>query len=106
MTRFDGKDYIIQWNNRFPLDRWWREKWKIPLFSKEHLEIDPISQVLEYIEDKEFESVSEKIKLEIEKEDRLKQTGKLINNVKTNSVSIDEFENINIGDLYDNIEIE
>lgn len=102
----DGKDQIIQWNNRFPLDRWWREKWKIPLFSKQHLETDPISQVLEYIEDKEFESVSKKIKLEIEKEDRLKQTGKLINNVKNSTVSNDEFANIDIGNLYNNIETE
>jgi hypothetical protein len=106
MTKSDGRDYVIQWNNRFPLDRWWREKWKIPLFSKQHLEVDPISQVLEYIEDKEFESVSEKIKLEIEKEDRLKQTGKLLSNVKNNSISDDELRNIDIGDLYSNIETE
>lgn len=106
MIKREGKEYIIYWNNTFPFDRWWREKWKVPMFSKQHLETDPISQVLEYIEDKEFELMSKKIKLEIEKEDRLKTTGRLINNVNSVTFSNDDFENLDIGNIYNNIETE
>lgn len=106
MNNHDAKIYIIQWNNRFPLDRWWREKWKISLFSKQHLETDPISQVLEYMEDKEFELSSERFKDEIEKEERLSKTGKLLNNTKNNSFSDEDFYKVDISELYDNIETE
>lgn len=43
--------FIIEWNRTFPLDRWWREKHSIPLFSQKHLEMCQLDIVYEYIED-------------------------------------------------------
>lgn len=63
------KDYLIWWNNNFPLDRVFREKYKIPFGSKQHLEHCQIDMLYDLLEDKLFsdfmeEQVKEKIDLE------------------------------------------
>lgn len=45
---------LLQWNITFPLDRWFREKYKIPLFSRQHLDTNPLDILAEYIEDEMF----------------------------------------------------
>lgn len=45
---------IVSWNNRFPLDRWWRMKHNIPFMSPEHRESSFIHQLIEFEEDKLF----------------------------------------------------
>lgn len=46
---------IISWNNRFPLDKWWRRKYHIPYLSSEHRKSTFYSQMFEYFEDKMLE---------------------------------------------------
>lgn len=48
---FRIKDDIVNWNNRFPLDHWWREKHKIPYLSAEHRESTFFGQYFEFYED-------------------------------------------------------
>lgn len=69
----NSNEFIIAWNNTFPLDRWWRNKWKVALFSKEHLEVDPINQILEWVEEKEFEKYAKEMDLAQDKKQRLDQ---------------------------------
>lgn len=45
---------VVSWNNRFPLDRWWRMKHNIPFMSPDHRESSFIYQLLEFEEDKLF----------------------------------------------------
>jgi len=46
------KQFVIEWNLKNPLDRWWREKHKIAFNSKQHREITPVDIVFEFVEDK------------------------------------------------------
>ena len=51
---------ILKWNNKFPLDRWWRKKYKIPYLSKEHREFCFYNQYFEFHEDIFFNKLSDK----------------------------------------------
>ena len=53
------REEIIEWNNRFPVDRWWREKHGIAFNSASHRETSFLDQLFEYQEDKLFLEVSE-----------------------------------------------
>lgn len=66
------KEYIRWWNVIFPIDRWWREKYRIPFGSKKHLESSFVDMLLEYYEDLEYrrirlESVNEEENGEVDK---------------------------------------
>ena len=58
-TTNDIKDYIYGWNIRFPIDRWWRTKHKIPMFSEEHRASCFIDQLIEFHEDRIFMKLNE-----------------------------------------------
>lgn len=47
----DVKKFMIRWNNRFPLDYWWRRKHNVPFLSQTHKEQSFLSQLMEYEED-------------------------------------------------------
>lgn len=42
---------IINWNIRFPIDRWWRNKHSVAFNSPEHRESNFIDQMYEYQEE-------------------------------------------------------
>ena len=46
---------IIDWDNRFPLDHWWRKKYNIPYLSAEHRKSTFFGQYFEYHEDQIYE---------------------------------------------------
>lgn len=48
----DVKSFMVQWNNKFPLDYWWRKKHSISFLSEEHKSASFISQLMEYEEEK------------------------------------------------------
>lgn len=54
------KNKIVRWNNNFPLDYWWRNKYKIPYGSEAHKEMSFIDMYFEYLEDKMLKELSEK----------------------------------------------
>lgn len=60
----DAKKFMIKWNNRFPIDRWWRSKHKVAFLSPEHKECSFLSQLLEYQEDLLFLELQEEKKTE------------------------------------------
>ena len=45
------KQEVLKWNNRFPIDFWWRRKHKIPFMSEIHRKTSLLAQVFEYYED-------------------------------------------------------
>jgi hypothetical protein len=51
------KKDIVSWSRNFPVDRWWREKHKIPFMSAAHREISFLDQLFEYYEDEMYESI-------------------------------------------------
>lgn len=62
MTIDEMKVFMVQWNNRFPYDRYFRSKHKIAFMSSEHRESSFIHQRLEYIEDLLFRESEKKEK--------------------------------------------
>lgn len=51
---------VADWNNRFPLDRWWRKKYNVSFFSPQHRKSTFFGQYYEYHEDRMFEDIIEK----------------------------------------------
>lgn len=45
-------NFLIQWNNQFPIDRWWRVKHNVAFGSIEHKQANFIQMFLEFREDK------------------------------------------------------
>lgn len=48
---------IVEWSEKFPCDRWWREKHNIPFMSTQHKEISFLDQLFEFYEDVLLEKV-------------------------------------------------
>lgn len=64
------KDFLIEWNYYFPLDRWWREKHNVAFLSEEHQKITQLQITYEYLEIELFNRFEEegKRRQELEKE--------------------------------------
>lgn len=45
------EEKVLEWNQKFPIDRWWREKHNIPYNSTAHREVSFLDQLFEYYED-------------------------------------------------------
>ncbi len=72
------KEYVFWWNNTYPLDRIWREKYKIPFGSKKHLRVDQVDILLDLLEDRVFrEYYSEKLEQK-KRFDEYEKTGSLL----------------------------
>ena len=57
MINEDVKNYIISWNYKFPIDRWWRKKYNKSFNSFDHRESSFLDQLIEFEEDKFFEEI-------------------------------------------------
>jgi hypothetical protein len=78
LSHSDIEYFLKEWNIKYPYDRLWRSKYKIPFHSKAHLEISPIDIYLDITEDKLIEKIkSEHIENLKNKEEYLK-TGSIL----------------------------
>ena len=50
-TLDDVKSFMLWWTRVYPIDRWWREKHKVPFNSQQHRAMSFIDMKLEYEED-------------------------------------------------------
>ena len=57
--KIDLKGEVIEWNSKFPVDRWWRVKHKIPFMSPIHREANFIDMLFEFEEDNLFNGFEE-----------------------------------------------
>jgi len=102
--KFDLKElktFIIKWNQFFPLDLWWRRKYKVAFNSPQHRAISPIDIAFEYWEEK---MLKKSVKLrEVEKKDLAdyKETHKMLKDKAFAKLSKKE-----IIEIYDNINLE
>jgi hypothetical protein len=72
-SREDIRNYIIEFNIRFPVDRWWRKKYNQSFNSFGHRESNFIDQLIEYEEEKLFDELVNAEKYEPNTGDWLKQ---------------------------------
>jgi len=68
MNKNKIREEVVSWNNRFPIDRWWRDKYKIPFMSKVHREASFLDQLFEYEEERLVNEVIQEQLEEIKKE--------------------------------------
>lgn len=93
-----ARDFLIDWNNQFPFDRLYRQKYNIGFGSKEHRELCQIDIYHDILEDKLFEEYIEE-RGEIMEMERAYASGKLTKeNAKS---SVDE----KLEDVFDNIDV-
>jgi hypothetical protein len=65
----NSRSFLIEFNNLFPLDRWYRKKYNIAFGSPQHRAISQIDIYMEWLEDFIFEEHEQEIK---EKRERAK----------------------------------
>ena len=88
--------FIVNWNNKFPIDRWWREKYKVPFGSEQHKKMDFITMFIDYEEEKLFKKIADS--KDPDKTDLYEKS----NVVKLSKKEIDdEFENLDINQYAD-----
>lgn len=68
------KEFIIDWNNRFPFDSIYRKKYNIAFNSQAHRSLSQIDIYFDIIEDKLFSQYYEKYKRAKELEEDYKKT--------------------------------
>jgi hypothetical protein len=61
------RTFIARWDNENPLDRWFREKYKIAFNSPEHRRVSQLDILMEYLEDQMMSEYEDRLKLEAEK---------------------------------------
>lgn len=89
MTIDDLRTFMIQWNNRFPYDRWWRKRHGVAFLSPEHRGCSFIHQLMEYEEELMFNRVLQEEK-EKEQNSYIPNMGDWIK--RENSNDIDEYD--------------
>lgn len=86
-------NFVINWNNRFPIDYWWRKKYNIPFNSEKHRQANFIQMFYEYEEEREMKKLFDKISKEEEDKDINDITG---SNMTKEEID-EDFENLDIG---------
>lgn len=59
------KEFVVNWNLNYPIDRWWRQKHNIAFGSKEHKASSLIYQRIEFEEDVLFKKATNAKKKDI-----------------------------------------
>lgn len=85
----DLKKFVISWNNHFPLDKWWRERYRIPFGSPAHLEANQTDILFEYLEQEAY-AERDLSAMEEVKRKALLEKGIWINKVEVPEDNIDE----------------
>lgn len=47
----DIEKEVLEWNSKFPVDKWWRDKHEIAFMSKKHKAISFLEQIFEFYEE-------------------------------------------------------
>jgi hypothetical protein len=86
------KEFIIKWDNKFPLDYWFRKKYSIPFNSEKHRELSFIDIKIEYEEDKLIKQLTEKQPIEAEEHEYYRKTGQYVKKNSTKYAQLTEDE--------------
>lgn len=94
------KQEIVNWNNSWRYDFWWRQKYKIAYGSEAHRSIDQISIAFEYFENDMYSKAVNGFKEEDKKKKKYEETGSWISESKLDSKEADRlWEKLDINNL-------
>lgn len=65
--------FVLEWDNKFPLDRWYREKYRIPFMSEEHRRVSFLSIRLDWTEEQLIKRIKEREEYTSNQNDYLKE---------------------------------
>jgi hypothetical protein len=97
MSQNTFKPLIIEWNNSFPLDKWFRKKYNLPFNSEAHRQSNPIDIYFEYQEDKMFDEYDERIVTQRQAATEYAKGNWIKPRKSEEQATIDAFDNIDIG---------
>lgn len=95
----DFKEFILWWNNSFPIDIVYRKKHNIRFNSKQHREVNLIDVKIELEEERLINYHQKLYKFKEEEKEYYKETGKWLRK-SSEDLSQDEIQ-----DIYDNIDL-
>ena len=64
--------FVYEWNNTFPIDRWWRDKHQVSFNSTRHREVSLIDMRFEFEEDILYSKIRNEVPYEINTGDFIK----------------------------------
>jgi len=98
----DFKSFVRVWNSKYPIDRWWREKYRVPFNSKSHRSQDLFAMILEYEEDLMYIEIENDIREDYEVATYNSGRGDWL----TKRESTKKMSDVEVDSLFDNIDIE
>jgi len=94
------EEQVIKWNATWKRDWWYRSKYNLPFNSERHREISQVDIHFEYIEEYLHKKILKDANEKLEKEKRLKETGKWIEEKTLSESEVDKlFKNIDLSKL-------
>lgn len=89
------EQFIIDWNNKYPIDYWWRKKYNIPFGSKQHKDMSFFDMQIDFMEERMMRELiknteTKKDKDKSEEEDSIMEIENKTNVVKMTDDEIDE----------------
>jgi len=92
----DLEEFILKWNEDFPLDRWWRKEHKVPFNSSSHREVSILDMLIEFRENgmiEDYLNFNKKLK----ENPYIVGTGNyLFSNIIERPLTDEEFDNIDL----------
>lgn len=98
--KLDVQELMLQWNLRYPFDRWWRNKHEIPFGSITHRETTLLQMVFELREDMYFRRLAKEAVEEPDDELASEMLPDGREMVKMTAKEVDEeYDNLNLQDF-------
>lgn len=93
----ESKEFLLRWNEAFPLDHWWREKYNVPFNSPKHRAVSYVDIYYDWLEQNMYDQYLEQEKQSIEKLANYNKTGKwLSSNTQEKQKMYDLFDTVDI----------
>jgi hypothetical protein len=90
------RKFIIEWNNLYPIDKWWRNKYNIPFNSEKHLSANQLDIFMEYMENKIYKEYEDSVISDMKKISRFEKEGWISESDIKNNKEDGLFEKIDI----------
>lgn len=87
---------VKSWNNKFPIDYWWRKKYNIPFGSEQHRSANLLNMFYDYEEERQIKRMIRKI------EEEKENTGEAFENIKAGK----KMTKGEVDDSFDSLDLE
>lgn len=100
------KNYLLQWNTKFPFDRKYRKKYNIGFMSPEHKALNQIDIYLDIAEDHIVDNFVIQHSKKTKAIEKYNKTGQFIDDSISESIENDLFDKLDVSKLNSKQEVE